>query len=690
MRAESVPDMLPCPACGARNLPEARYCMSCGMRLEPGDGPTRTSLAPGGGRHDGDDDEDAGVDPLIGVVVADRYRIVERIGRGGMGVVYKVEHARIGKLMALKLLAGELSRDRELLERFKREAQLASRLSHPNTVQVFDFGTTDGLTYLAMEYLRGIDLLHLVRREGQLAFARTAKIVIQACSSLAEAHGIGMVHRDVKPENIIILRGQAGDDVVKLLDFGLAKLRESKELSEVTTRGSIVGTPHYMSPEQIRGEEVDARSDIYSLGALLHTCLTGHPVFEAEAPVAILLAHISNPPVAPHVRFPALGLTPGVSAIVLKCLAKDPADRFQSVRDLQRALVEELKGEGQPSVELLLDSGRLQGLAGPDSEVATRDEVEAYERKLARRGKYAVAAVLVGLAAGAVAGVRLLRAATEERPFDGTEREPNDVASAAQPVPFGVKVRGHIGHRLAADRSDRDFYRIEVPAGTAHVRLSTTALPNFALCTLAYRQGHEEPFARYCAGAPARDLTVPRLELGPGSYLLAVLQDRDRYVGAEQHPVHENVSDTYELVLSADPAPTPHEAEPNDDARSAPDLAPGEARTGRLAWMGDVDVVCAAGPARFAVTESERPRHRHALLQARPVGTGAPVRIRRLAPAQRPGASEAASPWRSEPLGLAGQRVCLALSLVVDVSAAPPLPDVAPAGDEEYTVSVAP
>lgn len=690
MTTGSLPDMMLCPACGARNLPEARFCMACGMLLDAGAVGPRPSLPPGAARPDHEDDEDAGVDPLIGIVVADRYRIQERIGRGGMGVVYKVEHARIGKLMALKLLAGELSRDRELLERFKREAQLASRLSHPNTVQVFDFGTADGLTYLAMEYLRGIDLLHLVKREGQLSFARTAKIVIQACSSLAEAHGMGMVHRDVKPENVIILRGQAGDDVVKLLDFGLAKLRESKELAEVTTRGSIVGTPHYMSPEQIRGEDVDARSDIYSLGALLHTCLTGHAVFEAEAPVAILLAHVSNQPVAPHLRFPSLGIPPGASAIVLRCLAKDPAQRFQSVRDLQRALVEELKGEGQPSVEILLDSGRLQGLAGPDSEVATRDEVEAYERKLARRGRLAIAAVAVGVVAGGAVGVRLLRHATAEQPFDGTEREPNDVASAAQDLPFGAGVRGRVGKRLAADRSDRDFYRVEVPPGTTHVRLSTTALPNFAICTLAYRQGHEEPFAKYCTGAAGHDLVVPRLELGPGSYLLAVLQDRDRYVGTEQHPVHENVSDTYELRLGSDAEAAPHEVEPNDDTRSAPELAPGATLRGRLAWMGDVDVVCAKGPARFVVTESDKPRHRGSLLQVRPLETGAPTRLRKLAPGQRPGPSEGASPWRSESLGATGQRVCLSLALVVDVTAPPPLPDVAAAGDEEYSVSVGP
>ncbi|HWZ92329.1 MAG TPA: protein kinase, partial [Polyangiaceae bacterium] len=192
----------------------------------PEDHPLPATLPPPSlGRQDRATDPGHLADPLIGMIIAERYRIVELIGRGGMGVVYRAEHARIGKLMALKLLTGELSRDPQQVARFKREALLASKLSHPNTVQVFDFGRSDTLVYLAMELLRGEDLAKIIRREGALGVERSAKIVIQICSSLAEAHDKGIVHRDLKPENIIIVKGQSGEDVVKVLDFGLAQLR---------------------------------------------------------------------------------------------------------------------------------------------------------------------------------------------------------------------------------------------------------------------------------------------------------------------------------------------------------------------------------------------------------------------------------------------------------------------------------
>ncbi|MCA9645835.1 MAG: protein kinase, partial [Myxococcales bacterium] len=250
-----------CPECGAENSPASRFCNQCGSSLEHSGAPKREVVSP-----------EKIADPLLGMVIAERYRIVAPIGRGGMGVVYRVEHVRIGKLMALKLLTGELTSDSELVGRFKREALMVSKLSHPNTVQVFDFGTSDGLTYLAMEFLDGRDLGRLIEDSGCLDPVRVARLTIQICSSLAEAHGQGMIHRDLKPENIIVLQTREGE-LVKVLDFGLAKLRESSEMLEVTSRGAIVGTPYYMSPEQVRGEEVDQRSDIYSLGALMYKAL---------------------------------------------------------------------------------------------------------------------------------------------------------------------------------------------------------------------------------------------------------------------------------------------------------------------------------------------------------------------------------------------------------------------------------
>src|SRR5450432_767446 len=375
---------------------------------------------------------DAGhlADPLIGMVIAERYRILEAIGRGGMGVVYRAEHARIGKLMALKLLTGELSRDPQQVARFKREALLASRLSHPNTVQVFDFGQSDNLVYLAMEFLRGEDLSKIIRREGPLGVERSARIVIQICSSLAEAHDKGIVHRDLKPENIIIVKGHDGEDVVKVLDFGLAKLRESPELSDVTTRGAIVGTPYYMSPEQIRGESVGPQGDVYSLGALMYACLTGTVVFDAPSPMSVLSLHLTEQPEPPNVRRPDLGIPESMSQIVLRTLVKDPSRRLASVQELQQALVEELQREGQPSVERLLDSREMRKLADadPDGATATRNEVEAYERKLRARGRFAWALFGLSLVVTSFVLFRLWQRVNKPPVFAGRELEPNDAA----------------------------------------------------------------------------------------------------------------------------------------------------------------------------------------------------------------------------------------------------------------------
>ncbi len=706
--SESVAELMICPACRARNLGDARFCSQCGIRLETG--PLDDAAPESQGGVDsmislvgaatlvGDTPSEDGTrmaDPLIGVVIADRYRIIEPLGRGGMGVVYKVEHARIGKLMALKILTGELSRNEELVARFKREALMASKLSHPNTVQVFDFGSSEGMTYLAMELLRGNDLGRIVRRTGPLGAARTSRIVIQICSSLAEAHDHDIVHRDLKPENIIIVRGQAGDDVVKVLDFGLAKLRESKELGEVTTRGAIVGTPFYMSPEQIRGEAVDPRSDVYSLGALMYTCLTAQPVFDSATPMGILTKHLTEAPEAPTHRFPALGIPPALSSIVLKALQKDPERRYQSVRDLQQALVDELRGAGQSSVDLLLDSKQMRELASADEEAATRGEIERYERRLKRRGQYAMGVfglVIVGLGFG---GYRIWTATSNSHEFSGTEVEPNNSPGTATPLPFGSEVRGQIGRRIDRNQSDRDFYRVTVPSGTQAVSLETTALPNMALCTLVYRVGLDTPLGRYCPGTPGQDLRVDSLELDSGDYLLAVMQDRERYAEEPAPPVLENISDVYRLQLSPAKTRAGEEVEPNDAARDANTIKRGQSLRGQFAWMHDVDFVCAApgsGGVRFVVEDAvNAPRPEHAVLQITPVGgpdDGIPVRVHGKDTNFTASARDVKSPWHGPqtPLGKSPGSACLKLELVPNPWAPTPHPRVAPAGSEEYLV----
>jgi len=633
-------------------------------------------------------------DPLIGRTVADRYRILELIGRGGMGVVYRVEHVRIGKWLALKLLTGELTRDAVQVARFKREALMASQLSHPNTVQVFDFGTSDGLVYLAMEYLRGEDLGRIIRREGQLSSERAAKLVVQIASSLAEAHEKGIVHRDLKPENILVVRGHSGEEIVKVLDFGLAKLRESPELSDVTTRGAIVGTPYYMSPEQIRSDPVDPRSDVYSLGALLYACLTGSPVFDAATPLGVFTKHLLEPPIPPQQRRPDLHIPEGVGRIVMRTLEKDPNQRLPSVVELRRLLVDEVHSLGQASIDQLLSSGELLRLRDDDNEAATRAEIERYTTKLRRRSRIGYVALVSLFLVVVGAGITTYRRLNRPPTFDGTEREPNDAATLANPLPFGSDVRGFLGKRLDAERSDRDFFRVRVPATTSVIQLKASALPNLATCTWIYPGNSAAALGRYCAGAPGRALHVQRLALPAGEYLVSVMQDRDGYSKAGPPPVFENVSDQYQLQLAVTSSAGDHETEPNDTRDHPSELAVPGTSLAQLAFMRDVDVFCARaapgdGSVRFVLDEAEQsPRGRDGVLQVTTLGgpdSNVPVRVHRSAQGFKPTARDRVSPWVSAWLPASGGNACIEVTAVPNPWAPDP-PEIAPASDAVYTV----
>jgi serine/threonine-protein kinase len=262
-------------------------------------------------------------------------------------------------------------------------------------VQVVDRGTTDGLTWLVMELVRGHDLSRVLRAEGPLSAVRVVRLLVQVCGSLAEAHGLGIVHRDIKPANLMLTQAADGEEMVKVLDFGLAKLRQGPELNEITARGVVLGTPAYMAPEQIEGRPVDGRTDIYALGAVAYRLLTGKHVFSVQDSTEELLArHLVEPPVAPQLRAPHLDIPEALGAVVLRALEKRPEDRFQSVDELRVALLRALSSEET-----------LPGLDEPPSrpiplilpEHATRDEVAAYERKLVRQRRAARGLLAAGL-----------------------------------------------------------------------------------------------------------------------------------------------------------------------------------------------------------------------------------------------------------------------------------------------------
>ena len=271
---------------------------------------------------------DSSADPFLGRVVAG-YRIEARIGRGGMGVVYRAHHLNLQRRAAIKIIAPELAEASGFRERFNREARIAAALQHPNIVTVYDAGEVDGLVYLAMQYIEGSDLAAVLRVQGRLRPYRAIDVCRQVASALDAAHGLGLIHRDVKPANVLI-EGRTAF----LTDFGLTKRLDS-EHAQITRAGDVVGTIHYIAPEQIEGGRVDARTDVYSLGCLLYHCLSGEVPFARDSDVAVIYAHLSEPP--PRITAVRSDLPAGLDAVIGKALEKAPERRFQTCTDLVSA-----------------------------------------------------------------------------------------------------------------------------------------------------------------------------------------------------------------------------------------------------------------------------------------------------------------------------------------------------------------
>ncbi|MBK8266595.1 MAG: protein kinase [Nannocystis sp.] len=274
-----------------------------------------------------------------GEVLADRYRIVDRLGRGGMGEVYLATHVAIGRQVAIKILRADAQENPEMARRFLQEARTSSQLRHPNIVDITDFGHNDrGAPFFVMELLEGEDLKSLVKRERTLPWPRVVAIATQICAALTAAHASGVVHRDMKPDNVYLLRH--GDyEHVKVLDFGIAKVLSGQEAGEATRTGVLLGTPHYMSPEQASDDPLDSRSDIYAMGVLLYRMVAGQLPFRGPSFMKVLGQQIHEPPPPPSLFAPPDTLSDEAEAIILKCLAKRREDRFQSADELAAALL---------------------------------------------------------------------------------------------------------------------------------------------------------------------------------------------------------------------------------------------------------------------------------------------------------------------------------------------------------------
>lgn len=302
-------------------MSDHRFCPACGFPV----GALRTAAG----------------DPLIGKTLGGAYVVLEHIGSGGMGRVYRAEQASLGKTVAVKVIHPHLISDESATARFYTEARASSRLNHPNSVSVLDFGRTDdGLLYLVMEFLRGKDLAHVLWEEGPMPPSRVAGLMRQVLAALSEAHELSIIHRDIKPENILIEPLRTGGDFVKVVDFGLAKVRADVAPS-VTMPGIVCGTPDYMAPEQGRGDPLDPRSDLYSCGVVLFQCLTGRLPFEADSPTQVVLMHMSEAVPDPRSIIP--GIPEPMVAVVFKALAKDANDRYQSAVEFAEALAAAVK-----------------------------------------------------------------------------------------------------------------------------------------------------------------------------------------------------------------------------------------------------------------------------------------------------------------------------------------------------------
>ena len=359
---------------------------------------------------------------MIGRVFAQRYKLEEFIGKGGMALVFRASDLRTGHDVAVKVLRPEFNSDEDFLERFRREALAASKMSHHNIVNLLDVGEEDGYRYLVMEYMRGRTLKDIIQEKGRLPEPVAGQIAIRILSALQHAHDNGIIHRDIKPQNVLV----NAEGMVKVADFGIARVAGSNTL---TKGDNVMGSVHYFSPEQARGEDVTAASDIYSVGVVMYEMLTGRVPFDGDTPVSIALQHISTPP-TPPVQV-AEGISPAMERVVLTAMAKDRHSRYHDAADMARAIRAALQN---PQAAVETTTAPVTALQEPvRGMTGNTEKIQRQRRKKRLREALLVSLVAVVVLSGlAYGGVRIARNImnSTEAPFLIGETEENAIRLA--------------------------------------------------------------------------------------------------------------------------------------------------------------------------------------------------------------------------------------------------------------------
>jgi len=370
-----------CPVCGTEYADDVKFC--------PNDGQTLRAASP--------------ASDLVDQVIADRYHVTRKLGEGGMGQVYLAEHVKMGRRSAIKVMNPSMVHDPDAVARFNREASNASRINHPNVCAIYDFGeTSDGLIYLAMEFIEGEPLTDLLEREGAIPVARAVDIFRQTADALQVAHDLGIVHRDLKPDNIMLSRKKTGGDLVKVVDFGIAKAVGGDDAGQkVTKTGLVIGTPEFMSPEQLSGDSLDGRSDLYSLALVLYRMLSGKLPFEATTVQETMIKRLTDEPIKLADARPDLSFPAGLQAVLDTALARTPAERYQNVSKFAADVASVTGRSATTSMPLTRGStdteGKTQLLDHTAATPTTRISAQVRQAPAKKRSLIPVAIVVVAV-----------------------------------------------------------------------------------------------------------------------------------------------------------------------------------------------------------------------------------------------------------------------------------------------------